>query len=219
VRMLLDHPATAERLAWRICDLLMGEGVVDANALRALADGLRQRRLDVGWAVETVLRSEAFFAEANLGTRIVGPVEYVIGAARALELFDPSPSTLILAEATANLGQDLFHPPNVGGWPGGRSWLGTRAVIGRHNYAVGLLDGVTVGLPRPVDVLALARRYRQGGSLADVVTFHAELFLGAAPGDWRDRILATLGPKPALTPDNARRAVALVLASPEAQLG
>ena len=219
VKMLLDHPATAERLAWRICDLLMGEGAVDANALRALAGGLRQRRLDVGWAVETVLRSEAFFAEANLGTRIVGPVEYVIGAARALELFDPSPSTLILAEATANLGQDLFHPPNVGGWPGGRSWLGTRAVIGRHNYAVGLLDGVTVGLPRPVDVLALARRHRRGGSLADVVTFHAELFLGAAPGDWRDRILATLGPKPALTADNARRAVALVLASPEAQLG
>src|SRR5439155_25626173 len=111
-------------------------------------------------------------------------------------------------------------PPYVGGWPGGRSWLGTRAVIGRHNYAVGLLDGAPVGLPQPMDVLGLARRHGRGESLADVATFHAELFLGAVPGDgWRDRLLAALGPKPALTPDNARRVVTLVLASPEAQLG
>ncbi|MBI1914259.1 MAG: DUF1800 domain-containing protein [Planctomycetes bacterium] len=220
VKMLLEHSATAERLAWRLCDTLMGEGTVDAAGIHALADGLRQRRLDVGWAVETVLRSEAFFAESNLCTRIVGPVEYVVGAARALELFDPSPSTLIVAEAAANLGQDLFYPPNVGGWPGGRSWLGTRAVIGRHNYAVGLLDGTTVGLPQPADVLGLARRHGRGESLADVAAFHAELFLGAVPGaGWRDRLLAVLGTKPALTPENARRVVALVLASPEAQLG
>jgi uncharacterized protein (DUF1800 family) len=220
VKILLEQPATAQRLAWRLCDTLMGEGTVDAAGIRALADGLRQRRLDIGWGVETILRSEAFFAEANLGTRIVGPVEYVVGAARALELFDPSPSTLILAEAAANLGQDLFHPPNVGGWPGGRSWLGTRAVIGRHNYAVGLLDGTTVGLPQPADVLALARRHGRGESLADLATFPAELLLGAVPGGgWRDRLLAALGPKPTRTPDSARRVVALVLASPEAQLG
>jgi hypothetical protein len=46
---------------------------------------MRERKLDVGWAVETVLRSAAFFAEANLGSRVLGPVEYVVGAARALD--------------------------------------------------------------------------------------------------------------------------------------
>jgi hypothetical protein len=75
VKMLLDHPATAGRLAARLCEHFMGERAVDAAAVRALADGLRQRNLDVGWAVGTVLRSQAFFAEANLGTRILGPAE------------------------------------------------------------------------------------------------------------------------------------------------
>src|SRR6266478_819152 len=42
VQMLLDHPATAERLAFRICELLMGEGTVDAAAIQELANGLRQ---------------------------------------------------------------------------------------------------------------------------------------------------------------------------------
>src|SRR5262249_50104498 len=100
VKMLLEHPATANRLAVRSCELFRGEGAVEATAVKALADGLRERGLDIGWAVETVLRSRAFFAETNLGRRVVGPVEYVIGTARALELFEPPSSTLVLAEWT-----------------------------------------------------------------------------------------------------------------------
>ena len=49
--------------------------------------------------------------------------------------------------------------------------------------------------------------------------FHAELLLGGLPGTaWRDRLLEALGPKPAADAPTAWRAVALVLASPEAQL-
>src|SRR5262249_4099742 len=33
VKMLLEHPATANRLAFRICELFMGEGVVEATAV------------------------------------------------------------------------------------------------------------------------------------------------------------------------------------------
>jgi uncharacterized protein (DUF1800 family) len=118
VRLLLENPATARRLAWRLCDWLMGEGSVTGDGLDALAAGLRNHDLDIGWAVETVLRSDVFFAKKNLGSRVLGPVEYVIGVARALECFDPPPCSLVLAEWAARLGQDLFYPPNVGGWPG-----------------------------------------------------------------------------------------------------
>src|SRR5262249_21366180 len=131
VKLLLEQPATAYRLAGRLCELFMGEGAIDQAGVRALAVGLREHQLDIGWAVETVLCSAAFFAEANLGSRVLGPVEYVVGAARALELLNPPPNTLILAEYAANLGQDLFYPPDVGGWPGGRSWISTRSAIGR----------------------------------------------------------------------------------------
>jgi hypothetical protein len=220
LRILLAHSATAERLAARLCEGFMGEGAVDAAGIKALAAGLRQRDLDIGWAVETVLRSRAFFAEANLGSRILGPVEYVVGAARALELFDPSPNTLILAEFSGNLGMDLFHPPNVGGWPGGRSWLSTRSAIGRYNYAVALLDGESVGLPGAVDALGLARRHGRGDNLHNIVAFFAELLLGAVPSRvWRERLLAGLGRKAAAEPSSARQIASLVLACPEAQLG
>ncbi len=50
--------------------------------------------------------------------RVLSPPEYVVGAVRVLGLFNPPPSTLLLAEWIGRMGQDLFYPPNVFGWPG-----------------------------------------------------------------------------------------------------
>ena len=78
LRLLLEHPATARRLAFRVCKLFRGERAVDDAAINELADGLRERDLDIGWTVETVMRSEAFFSDQNIGNRVLGPVEFVV---------------------------------------------------------------------------------------------------------------------------------------------
>ena len=219
VRLLLEHPATAERLAWRLCGTFMGEGAVDQNARKALASGLRERRLDIAWGVETVLRSKAFFAEANLGTRAAAPPEYVVGAVRALEMFDPPPSTVLLADWSARLGQDLFAPPNVGGWPGGRVWVSVQAAVARANYAAALVGGRLTRGGQPFDALGLAQKHSRGKTLDDLIDFFGELLSGATPGPaWRERVASALGSKAALTSKAARRAAALILASPEIQL-
>jgi uncharacterized protein (DUF1800 family) len=219
VRILLEHPATSRRLAGRLCEMLLGEDAVDAAALAALAAGLRAHDLEIGWGVETILRSRAFFAGANLGNRVLGPVEFLVGTARALERFDPPPSSLVLAEWSARLGQDLFYPPNVGGWPGGRTWLTTQAVIGRANFAAALVEGKLSGRRVPLDGIALARRHERGRDLDDLIAFFAELLTGAPPPTgWKDRLRAALGPGAGLDAHSAGAAVALVVASPEVQL-
>jgi hypothetical protein len=219
VRILLEHPATSRRLAWRVCEWLMGEKAVDATGIDALAAGLRAHDLDFGWAVETVLRSRAFFAEKNIGNRVLGPVEFLIGLPRALECFDPPPSSLVLGEWTERLGQQLFYPPNVGGWPGGREWLTTRGIVGRANYAAALVEGRLWTRPVSLDGIGLAKRHRRGRDLEDVLAFSAELLTGAPPdAAWRKRLLAGLGPKAKLEPDTVRAGIALVAASPETQL-
>jgi uncharacterized protein (DUF1800 family) len=150
---------------------------------------LREHDLDIGWGVEKVLRSRAFFADANIGSRVLGPVEYVVGAARALELFDPPASTLLLADWCARLGQDLFYPPNVGGWPGGRAWLTTRSLIGRANFAATL---------RP------PQRHQE-----DTVAHSLRLLLGVEiTPRWRDRLAGGEG-----------SVVSRILSTPEAQVG
>jgi hypothetical protein len=68
--LLIEHPSTARRLAWRLCGTFMGEGVVDDDALDRLTKDLGEHGLDIGWAVETILRSELFFSEKNLRARV-----------------------------------------------------------------------------------------------------------------------------------------------------
>ncbi len=206
VRLLLEHPATARRLAFRICEQFMGEGNVDQAALDELANGLRARELDIGWAAATVLHSAAFFSERNLRNRVLAPVEYLVGALCALEVFDPPPSTLLLAERSANLGQDLFYPPNVFGWPGGRAWLTSRAIIGRTNFATALVAGALHHPSHPFDAAALAEGHG-ASEVADQRTFFSQLLLGRA------------NPPDGLSHDDTLdRYVASLLASPEAQL-
>ena len=33
------------------------------------------------------------------------------------------------------MGQSLFAPPNVKGWPGGKAWLNTATILARNNLA------------------------------------------------------------------------------------
>jgi uncharacterized protein (DUF1800 family) len=219
LRILTEHPATSKRLARRLCDWLMGEKAVSETAVAALAEGLRAHDLDIGWAVATVLRSRAFWDPANLRSRVLGPVEMVVGSLRALELFDPPPSTLMVGEWIAKLGQDLFYPPNVGGWPGGRAWLSSRGLIGRANYAAAVVGGRGIGRPEAFDALGLARGRGIPTRREPVLRFFVDLVLGGEPEPgWLDRIAGSLGTKSAWGPEAARHAVAIILASPEGQV-
>jgi uncharacterized protein (DUF1800 family) len=206
-RMLLEHPATARRVAGRLCEEFFGEKAIALEAVGLLGEELHRRKLEVGWAVETILRSRLFFADGNIRTRVQSPVAFVIGAARALEMFDPAPSTLALADWCGRLGQDLFEPPNVGGWPGGRAWISPRTVIGRANFVNALLDGPSAGRPAAFDPAELAVKH--GAKAEDAVVFCTRLLYGTDPSDALRKRLADA---------RGRQAVALLLTTPEGQL-
>jgi uncharacterized protein (DUF1800 family) len=206
---LLDQPAVADRLAWRLCATFLGEGVADASALGELADGLRRDGLHIGRAVERILRSERFFSDRNLHARVSDPVGFTVGSVRALERFDPPPSTLLMDEWTGRIGQELFYPPNVGGWPGGRSWLSGRGVVARANFAAALTEGRLNSDATPPDLRALAIRRSRIQDDAHLLDFFSDLLLGR-------RLSQTSGF--ASTPVQWNASVALLLARPEAQL-
>jgi uncharacterized protein (DUF1800 family) len=210
LKILLEHPAVADRIATKLCRLFFGENAVPPEGVKVLAAGLREHDLDIAWAARVVLKSKLFFADANLGTRVVSPVEFVVGTARTLELFDPAPSTLALADWSARIGQDVFDPPNVGGWQGGRAWVHTRGLVARANYATALINGPNVGRVSPYLATALPKKYGFETDANAVLTFHHRLLFGTDPtAEVRRRASGADGGK----------VVAMLLSSPEAQLG
>jgi uncharacterized protein (DUF1800 family) len=216
LEQLLQHEATAQRIASRICGIFFGESAIDNEARQSLIHGLRENDLNLGWAVETVLRSQRFFADANLRNRIAGPAEWLVGTVRALELTAPPPSTLLLAEWTTRMGQDLFYPPNVGGWKEGRAWLSSQGVLARANFAAALVEGRAWHPPQAPDLWKLVRRHRPTDNLSEAIVWFAELLWGYAPRQaLRDIEAAVKNEK------EERRlpsAVALLLARPESQV-
>ena len=178
VNHLLDQPATARRLAWRLTSEFFGEGVVDDRALDELAAALRKNNLDVRACVETILRSELFFSQANIGSRVCDPVSFLIGPLRALESWRQSPSTLVLAEWISRMGQDLFYPPNVGGWPGGRAWLSTRTTIARANCMAALIAGSLSTPTRSPDLRQLVAKYCDTQASTQPTRFFSRLLFG-----------------------------------------
>src|SRR5439155_11102941 len=85
-----------------------------------------------------------FYRDEVVGTRVAGPVEYLVGCARRLQLELPGQ---MLLNAGDVLGQRLFWPPSVKGWEGGMAWITTATMMQRSNMV-----GVMLGL---VDVRSL----------------------------------------------------------------
>ena len=121
VRILLAQKATSRRLAWRICELFFGEGAIGDEAIGDLAEGSAETRSRhrLGGGDSAQIRRLPLRREHRLARCRSPGVHRRLGA-RSLEVFRPPPSTLLLAEWSTRMGQDLFYPPNVGGWSGGR---------------------------------------------------------------------------------------------------
>jgi hypothetical protein len=62
-----------------------------------------------------------------------------VGLNRQFYISYQRPEVLLLFEKT--LGQVLFYPPNVAGWPGGRNWIDSSSLMYRLKIPSILLDG------------------------------------------------------------------------------
>jgi hypothetical protein len=115
------------------------------------------------------------------------------------------------------MGQDLFYPPNVGGWNEGRAWLGSRTVVARANFAGALAEGRLWYPSREPDIWELVQRYRPTRDTEEAVSWLMKLLWGYVPKSAAAEVLA--GASSADKPSRLRAALALLLARPESQLG
>ena len=178
LKIVLEHPATSKRLAWRICDELFGENVVSNDAIIELAAGMAERKLDLSWAFNTVLNSQLFFSNANLKSRIAPPETFVLGALIAMETASRPASTLALADVFTSLGRSLFQPPNVGGWDGGRVWLNARTLVARSNFVDAVIrNGMNRNAQSP-DFNSIVDSFDNNQDVESVAIQFVELLLG-----------------------------------------
>jgi uncharacterized protein (DUF1800 family) len=163
VALLLEQPACARFLVRKLFRFLIADeppvgdgdsataqvaGTPNSTAVRPsdefiepLARQLRESGYDIAGVVRMMLASNYFYSSAVAGRRIKGPVEFAVGLVRSLE---GHVDHYALADDLAALGQQVFYPPNVKGWNGGRDWINAYTLLSRTN----LVERLTAGSGR-----------------------------------------------------------------------
>jgi uncharacterized protein (DUF1800 family) len=216
VRITLEQPACAEFLCKKLYRFLVNEAEESkAELLAPLAEELRSHNYDIGHVVGVILRSRHFYAKPNRRQRIKGPVEFSAGLLRALEVPPADVRLLVLAAACGRQGQELFAPPNVKGWDGGKTWLNSTTLLERGNWCNDVIWGnANFGL-RPYDPLAWARR--NGVAVAKAAEAFLDLLLQGSCDDRTWDMILRAGRNGSA--DGLRRALQLIVHCPEYQLG
>ncbi len=215
VRITLEQPACAEFLCRKLYRFLVSEAKdPGAELLKPLAEELRTHKYSIRHVVGIILRSQHFYSAAAYRQRIKGPVEFSAGLLRMLEVPRGDVRLLALAVACDRQGQELFAPPNVKGWDGGRTWINSTTVLERSNWISDVVWGNPELGMKPFDVAAWAKGRNLPPEKA--VDALADLVLQQDAGA-KARALVTDAARGG-KPDGQRRALQLLLNCPEFQL-
>jgi uncharacterized protein (DUF1800 family) len=134
--ILLAQPQTAEHLTRKLWREFVSP-TPDEPEVRRIAARFRAAGYDLRVALRELLGSRAFWAGENRQALIKSPVDFVIGSFNSLGMEPPDAAAL--AGLLRQLGQDLFAPPNVKGWPGGENWINSSTLLTRKQMAERLL--------------------------------------------------------------------------------
>ena len=146
--LTLEQPHVARYLVRKLWREFISEQP-DAVAVERLADSFRRNKYETVDLLKELFLTEAVWAPENRGALIKSPVELIVGTMRLFDL--PFDDVTLQVVYGRRLGQDLFDPPNVKGWPGGLRWITTSTLLSRtqllqraiRGHETGHLHGMT----------------------------------------------------------------------------
>ena len=104
----------------------------DTEKIGWLADRFYKTDYNIYALLEDIFTSDWFYEEKNIGNRIKSPIELIVGLQRMLPMKIENEQALLLIQRV--LGQLLFYPPNVAGWPGGKTWIDSSTLMMRMRF-------------------------------------------------------------------------------------
>ena len=133
--IIFDQPVTAEFISRKLWTHFAYEHP-EPEIVQTLAATLRENNYELKPVLRQIFASQAFYSEKSMGGLIKSPTQFVVQLTHDLKL--DSPPYALMARATAQLGQDLFYPPNVKGWDGNRAWINANSLLIRYNLPVAI---------------------------------------------------------------------------------
>jgi uncharacterized protein (DUF1800 family) len=132
---IVAQDATAPFIVRKILTHFVTPTPSDAYLAR-LSMGFRKSKYDMKTLFRDIFMSPEFTAADSYRALIKTPTEFMIHTAKTLA--DKSLTRLVAAQG-AGMGQQLFDPPSVGGWPENESWISSNTMLARANFVTAAL--------------------------------------------------------------------------------
>ncbi len=228
VNIIAEQPATGRYLTRRLFEYFVYPKPTD-EVLAPFVEVYEANNRVVLPVLEAIFRSDVFYSRQAYRVLAKSPVEYAIGAIKAIGAPQETVRLLSLrANALRNMGQVLFDPPNVAGWPPGAIWFSSSAMLARMNFINQITGGAAlppqgfggppgaatpVPTPSPTPLAAL-------GTASYALSYYLPYVLDDNVGEASKQVLLDFagGPRGLLNADGLRSMVYLILASPQFHL-
>lgn len=174
--LTLEQPQVARHLVGKFWKEFVSDEP-DRMEVERLAESFRRSNYETGLLLNDLLLTPQFWAPENRGVLIKSPVELIVGTARLFDL--PLDDETPYIAYGRKLGQDLFDPPNVKGWPGGLRWITTSTLLDRTQLLHRAIRGHETGHPH---------------GMADMKQAQGATWLAAEPLDVMQTTLLPLAP-------------------------
>jgi uncharacterized protein (DUF1800 family) len=181
--ILLARPETATFVTTKLWREFLSD-TPDPAQVAPIAARFRASHYDIKVALRGIFLSDAFWDDSNRGMLVKSPAEFVVGTLREFDIgYD---NTAPFAGEIRTLGENLFYPPNVKGWPGGQTWINSSTLLARKQFVEQLFRATEAaaahhaqnGMSQNPKGAAMVRRAMarvgQGGVRFDIDTWLAQ---------------------------------------------
>ena len=137
LQILLENPRTAEFLTEKLYAFFVSD-IPHPERIKSLSGFFYETGYDIPKLLQKIFTAKWFYEPDVVGSKIKSPIELLAGLQRQFDVtYADGRSPLVLQRA---LGQELFRPPNVSGWAGGRNWIDSSSLAFRLRIGPALLQ-------------------------------------------------------------------------------
>jgi len=126
LNILIEQRATAYYISKKLYQYLVNDKI-NQEHVQWLANRFYDSEYHIQQLLHDIFTSNWFYDQEHIGALIKSPVELTTGIRRILPMEIQNEATQILLQRL--LGQWLFNPPNVAGWPGGKAWIDSSSLM------------------------------------------------------------------------------------------
>ena len=142
INIVLENKQTARFLASKLFQYYVSD-TPDDEVIETMASRLFKTDYDIGDLLKFTFQSDWFYDDRFVNSKIKSPVELINGLRMQFGLSFSRPMALIYLQRV--MGQVLFQPPSVNGWPVGTEWIDHSSLVNRMKMPGTLNAGQELG--------------------------------------------------------------------------